>query len=170
MPALEDYFAANWRALVLIVELIRFEIQRGQQRSNVRIMPHQQGDFRRFRLIGDQRFINIFHQRFGDVLRHLGGGKQRVLIAVFQLRQHTPLLVSLDLTPGHLISRETFVILQRERIHQRVTHFQRTGHAWLFFIVGTERIFRVRQRADFFLFAGRRIGVVRHLLQQLIAF
>ena len=133
-------------------------------------MPHQQGDFRRLRLVGNQRFIDIFHQRFRHVLRHLGGGKQRVLIAVLQLRQHAPLLVGFDFSPGDLVGREAFVILQRERIHQRVAHLQRPGYARLFFIVGAEGIFRVRQRADLFLFAGRRVGVVRHLLQQLIAF
>ena len=133
-------------------------------------MPHQQGDLWRFRLLGDQRFIDILHQRFRHVLRHLGRGKQRVLIAVFQLRQHAPLLVGFDFTPGDLVGREAFVILQRERVHQRVTHLQRPGNAGLFFIVGAEGIFRVRQRADLFLFAGRRVGVVGHLLQQLVAF
>ncbi|MNE90497.1 hypothetical protein D3C80_1880150 [compost metagenome] len=85
MPALEDNFAANRRALVLVMKLIRFEVQRGKQRSDIRIMPDQHGNFGGFCLIGHQGVIDVFYQRFSDVTRHLGGGEKRILIAIFQL-------------------------------------------------------------------------------------
>ncbi|MGQ7115333.1 hypothetical protein ACUOFC_59860, partial [Escherichia sp. TWPC-MK] len=37
-------------------------------------------------------------------------------------------LVRFDFSPGHLIHRKTFVILQSKRIYQRVADFQRPGN------------------------------------------
>ncbi len=132
-------------------------------------MPHQQRDFRCLRLVGDQHVINVFHQRFRHVPRHLRRGEQRVLITIFQLRQHPPLLVGFDLAPRHLIQREAFVVLQGKGIHQRVTHLQRAGDARLFLVFGAVSVFRPGQGTDLFLFAGRRILVIGHLLQQAVA-
>ncbi len=48
MPALEDNFTANRGSFLLVVQLIRPEVQRGQQRGDVRVVPYQQGDFGAF--------------------------------------------------------------------------------------------------------------------------
>ncbi|MNP49601.1 hypothetical protein D3C76_1437960 [compost metagenome] len=71
MPALEDDLAADRRALVLTGQLIGFKVEGFQQRGDVGVMPHQQGDLRRFRLVGDQRVVDILHQRLRHVPRHL---------------------------------------------------------------------------------------------------
>ena len=132
-------------------------------------MPHQHGYFRCFRAFSNQRIINIFHQRFGDVLRHFRGGEQAILIAVFQLRQNLPLLIRFNLAPGNLVHREAFVILQREGINQRISHLQRPRNAWLLLVLRAKRIFGIGQGTLLFFFAGRRVFVVGHLLKQLIA-
>ena len=170
MPALEHQLAADGRAFVLVVQLIRFKIQRRQQRGDIGIVPHQQRDFRRFRRVAHQRVIDIFHQRFSHVARHFRRGEETVLIAVFQLRQHLPLLIAVNFTPRHLVFRETFIILQRKGVNQRVADFKRPGNARLLLIFSAKGIFRVAQRALLLLFTGRGVTVVGHLLQQLIAF
>ena len=132
-------------------------------------MSHQHGYFRCFRAFRNQRIINIFHQRFGDVLRHFRGGEQAVLIAIFQLRQNLPLLIRFNLAPGNLVHREAFVILQREGIDQRIPHLQRPRYAWLLLVFRAERIFGIGQGTLLFFFTGWRVFVVGHLLKQLIA-
>ena len=132
-------------------------------------MSHQQGDFRLAGSLAHQRVIDIFNQRFGHILRHCRRGKQTILVAVFQLRQHLPLLIAGDLPPRHLIFREAFIILQGEGVYQRVAHLQRSGHSRLLLITGAKGIFTLAQGTDLLLFAGGRVAVIDHRLQQLVA-
>lgn len=169
MPALKQQFAADRSALILAGQLIGLKVQGGEQRSDIRVVSHQQRDFRLAGSLAHQRVIDIFNQRFGDVLRHRHRGKQTILIAIFQLRQHLPLLIAGDLPPRHLIFREALADVTAFGIYMGLWYPDVPRWIWILsiiFFIGAMNLCNVRVfgEMEFWLSLVKVVAIIAMML------